>query len=460
MSRWKRLSSTDPAIAFGWVAGTVGVLLVVLTPPFQVPDEPNHFFRAYQIAEGDLVAETLSTSVGGRLPRSFDRLTGAVMGNIAFHGEVKQDRDAWARAFEIPLLPEDRIETAFANTALSGPVAYLPQALGIEFGRLFGATALMVFYWGRLASVLSCVALTTLAILWLPVRRWTCALISLLPMTLFVRSSLSSDGPTLALTMLALAVCLAPVDPRTRTIMSRMRALLLGVTVLLAFGKPPYAAVVFLALGIPPRFFGGTKRYLATMLAMALVFVVAQSAWALALRDKTATWAPGADPRAQQTYVTDHPVDAAAFLVSDFVRRAPVFAHQAIGVLGWLDAPIPVPVAVFLGLTLVLVALGEPGSPPGFAGCRWLGVLVFAGGTLTLHALNYVWWTPPGSPFVAGIQGRHLLPFVPFLLTSIPAPPALARPLARLRPTFVLAFIVVSVSATVLTVIDRYHTDI
>jgi hypothetical protein len=45
-------------------------------------------------------------------------------------------------------------------------------------------------------------------------------------------------------------------------------------------------------------------------------------------------------------------------------------------------------------------------------------------------------------------------------LTSIPAPPALARPLARLRPTFVLAFIVVSVSATVLTVIDRYHADI
>jgi uncharacterized membrane protein len=114
-------------------------------------------------------------------------------------------------------------------------------------------------------------------------------------------------------------------------------------------------------------------------------------------------------------------VDAATFFVSDFVRRAPVLAHQALGVLGWLDAPIPIPIAAALGVMIVLVALGETGLPRAFAGFRWLGALVFAAGASTLHALNYIWWTPPGAPFVAGIQGRHLLPFIPFLVVSIEA---------------------------------------
>jgi hypothetical protein len=40
----------DPASVFAWVALLIGALLVALTPPFQVPDEPNHFYRAYQVA--------------------------------------------------------------------------------------------------------------------------------------------------------------------------------------------------------------------------------------------------------------------------------------------------------------------------------------------------------------------------------------------------------------------------
>ena len=65
------------------------------------------------------------------------------MGNVPFNPEVKQDLTAWARAFEMPLRPDDRIDTPFPNTALSGPIAYVPQAIGINFARIVGASALM-----------------------------------------------------------------------------------------------------------------------------------------------------------------------------------------------------------------------------------------------------------------------------------------------------------------------------
>jgi uncharacterized membrane protein len=459
----------DPAQAFAWVALPAGVLLVILTPPFQAPDEPNHFARAFQVSDGHLVSERTSDSVGGRLPRSLHQLTGMVMGRVPFNPEVEQDLGAWHRAFEIPLLPDDRIEIAFPNTALSGPVAYVPQALGIEFGRILGASALTVFYWGRLSNLLLCVAITALAIRWLTIRRWTCVLLSLLPMTMFLRSSVSSDGPTLALTILALAICLRPIDlpASDRHVVSQgirrvnriQRWLPSSVAALLALGKPPYGAAALLAIATPPTLIGGTKRYISMVVALLAVLFVAQGGWALAMRGKTAVMAPGAAPQTQIATIIDHPADTAVFLASDLVRSAPALAHQAVGVLGWLDAPLPGLVAIVLGLIIVLVALGEPGPPLACTGFRWLGAGIFVAGVFTLHAMNYVWWTPPGSPRVEGIQGRHFLPLLPFLFATIGAPIWLARPLARVRPVLVAAFLVTSVTATLLTVLDRYYLD-
>jgi uncharacterized membrane protein len=457
MPWWRRAPRLDPASVFAWVALLVGGPLIALTPPFQVPDEPNHFYRAFQIAEGGLVPQTTSASAGGMLPRSLSQLANDVMGNVPFNPEAKQDLKAWTRGFAIPLRADDRIETPFPNTALSGPIAYVPQALGIDLARVGGASALVMFYWGRISTLLICVAVTAAAIRCLPVRQWTCALLSLVPMTVFVRSSLSSDGPTLALTLLSLAICLTSGHSMAPSTDRQWRRRLFSVAGLLALGKPPYGMVTFLALATPARVLGGMKRYVSTILALTLTILALQATWTLALRGKTDVSAPGADPQAQLTYISDKPVAAASFLVKDFLRSIPRLTHQALGVFGWLDAPIPIPVAVLLGILIVLVALGEPGSPPMTATVRWLAALIAVGGALALHAMNYVWWTPPGSPFVAGIQGRHLLPFLPFLFVAIDSPNWLARPLARLRPIFVVAFLLVSGTATLLTVVNRYY---
>lgn len=56
-----------------WIYGIfmliAGLECVVLTPPFQVADELNHFMRAVQIAEGGVIGTRLSaTQSGGVLP--------------------------------------------------------------------------------------------------------------------------------------------------------------------------------------------------------------------------------------------------------------------------------------------------------------------------------------------------------------------------------------------------------
>jgi hypothetical protein len=55
--------------------GLVGaVLMIVLTPPFQVPDEQVHFYRAYQLSELQPREIVRDRTAGGMLPSKCPRV--------------------------------------------------------------------------------------------------------------------------------------------------------------------------------------------------------------------------------------------------------------------------------------------------------------------------------------------------------------------------------------------------
>jgi hypothetical protein len=60
------------------IAFTLGVLAIFLTPPFQVPDEHTHFYRAYDVSRGHLFARApvvlpkTVTALQGQYPPRLD----------------------------------------------------------------------------------------------------------------------------------------------------------------------------------------------------------------------------------------------------------------------------------------------------------------------------------------------------------------------------------------------------
>ena len=52
------LSALTPRRVFLVSAVLGGAAFIVTTPPFQVPDEPAHFYRAYSVSEGRLLVQT------------------------------------------------------------------------------------------------------------------------------------------------------------------------------------------------------------------------------------------------------------------------------------------------------------------------------------------------------------------------------------------------------------------
>ena len=62
-----------------------GLLLVFVTPPFHVPDEPAHFFRAYQIATAAAAEPGPGGAIGYRLPASLRQLAELCTAGVAFN---------------------------------------------------------------------------------------------------------------------------------------------------------------------------------------------------------------------------------------------------------------------------------------------------------------------------------------------------------------------------------------
>lgn len=85
-----------------------------MNPPFQVPDEQFHFYRAYQISESTLISTKNGYETGDYLPSSLPRTAFNFMNGISSNLEGRIGFTAWTDAFKISLDPEN--PAAFAGT--------------------------------------------------------------------------------------------------------------------------------------------------------------------------------------------------------------------------------------------------------------------------------------------------------------------------------------------------------
>lgn len=62
----------------------VTILFALITPPFQAPDEPQHFSRAIRLAHGEVFAEQRGGAVGGEIAARYARLPASHFSREAF----------------------------------------------------------------------------------------------------------------------------------------------------------------------------------------------------------------------------------------------------------------------------------------------------------------------------------------------------------------------------------------
>src|SRR5450756_846276 len=192
----KLLRSLDEESRVPWatiylvIAILWGLVLVVVTPPFQAFDENAHYSRAWSVAQGEIDPGedgqvTLPANVAA-LPATFNYVD-------VFRGGRKYDPSLVRQIIWQPISSE----TVEQPTSASGygPLGYVPQVAGIEIVRVLGRSPLLGLYVGRVLNLLAAVIVTWFAIRLLPFAKPVIVLVALFPTTIFLSACLLYTSP-------------------------------------------------------------------------------------------------------------------------------------------------------------------------------------------------------------------------------------------------------------------------
>jgi uncharacterized membrane protein len=417
------LLKPDKAFLLIGLAG--GLMFMTLTPPLQVPDEPAHFLRAYQVAEGKLFAERTSDRVGGEVPLSLEKFSHPFWLMIFPGGRISFD-SLW-RISRMELRPAVTKFKDFNNTALYPPVCYLPQAAGMCIFRAAEASPFFIFYAGRLSNFMVWLIIVWYAIKTIPFGKWLLAMLALLPMSLYVNMSLSADVLTNAVSYLFIATVLK----YSQIIITKKELVRLVVLVaLLASVKPAYSALTLLVLLIPKGSLPGRSRWL-FVTSLFLLAILTSWVWLKtmsyayityeqynpAVRDDLSI-VSDASVSGQLGYILSHGSYIFRVIGESVLHAFDMYSTGFIGNFGWLSEPLPGWLVVCGYLVLVLIAISEGGCQLKPAGRILLASTFFIMAAL-LFLSQHLIWDPVGGPLISNLQGRYFIPFVPLLFLAM-----------------------------------------
>jgi len=398
-----------PHVVFWLVAGLNGLLLVFLTPPFEVHDEFQHFFRTYQLSEGTLWGVVQAGRVGGVLPTSLAELVLRTWGTLGIWTvpptHVHPLGQTWSE-FSLPLQPSLRAFADFSGAASYSPLPYAPQATAIALGRWLECPPLALLYAGRVANAAASISLVAWAIRILPSGRDVALVIALLPMAQYEYSSVAPDGLIIATAFLFTALSLEAAQCG-RWVAWKAIVAAIAAAVFCSI-KPPYAPL--LLLSFLPAWERGARR----TRGLALIAAVAVTGFAL-----TVTWAwlksvwfllrvpMSSDIDGRMAAMFIHPRGLVTMLLRDVYYHGTFYIMDAIGIFGATVLGMPFAAYTVPILAVALAVAGDRQSiPMTNKGKLLFGAVV----VLTFGALQSALLVVLPYSGTALLQGRYLLP--------------------------------------------------
>jgi uncharacterized membrane protein len=450
------------------ILGAVGSIpLVFLTPPFQVPDEVQHFYRAYQLSEFRIRAEVQNGVAGGTLPESLPQLvqSSVYTSDGVVYPAMPTPISGTLKLRAIPLDSSKSRFIAFPGSAFYSPLPYLPQVLGISVGRLMGLGPLYLLYLGRLFNCLAALALVGLAVNSMPFAEELVLIVGLLPMSMFLYASLSADAAVISCALVFTALSLS-ASTRGNWITWELVIATAAAAVLCSL-KPVYAPT--LLAGMVPGLFqpGKARRVIRSHSILLGVALGVTAGWMLLARSTMTTLLGGGHPTVQINVVLHHPMILVHAVAHSLTFGQILYRYtETVGRFGWLTVPLRPGVVCLLPLASLVIActIGNR-SPRGrtVLPALWHVVLALASAALVMTAM-YLMSSNIGQDEVTGVQGRYFIPILVLAgLAAIELAPGIRRSVPRWQSLACIAVIIfveiVAMDSTIIRAFDVFSTQ-
>lgn len=443
---------------FLFIAITIGLIFVFVTPPFQGPDEFVHFARAYQISEFKVYEVKSENFIGGYIPESLKYVMAELDKEpiIQHNPQNKVKISKVIFLFNIPLNKNVKSFVEFSAAAAYFPIMYLPQSMGIGIAKLFNLTPLKLFYFGRIFNLIIWAVLTYFSIKLIPIGKKVMFLLSLSPMILFQAATLSPDGITNGIAFLMIAVILKyAFDEKPRIGLKEIWVLLL-LSSALALCKQAYFLIFILYFLIPVKKFQSKRKYYSVFMLIMLINVVLILLWAFSARHTIVDARPGVSMYNQLFYILKNPISYVKIFIGTFLHHGTDYIGQWVGRLGWMDTYLPKTVIYSYIIVLLFTALTDNESEIKIDIKQKILVLIsFLAGVAITATLLYLTYNEVGRSYIMGIQGRYFIPLGPlvYLLIYNRQFSIKGNKMKWVLSTFTIVYL----AAAIFTLINRYY---
>jgi len=413
---------------FVWVSSILGLLYIVFTPPFQSPDEVNHFYRAWHISQGNLYGEKTSDNrIGGYLPKGVIDFCDHF--NPFIHCDsCKLDKTLWMQGMQIDYQLNDKDFNDFANTGMYFPVNYIPQVSGIWFGRIFSDSVGFSFYLGRIFNLAFWVALGYLTLSILPVFRELFLFLLLLPSSLAFHTSLNQDVFVHALGFLLMGFFLRTLFEDNRWRLYYAIIIVVFSSILTAM-KPTYWPFILFIFFYPIAIGKLSKWVIWPILLIPSLLVlwitkdvsselfIPFDEYNPGFRERQ-TLNPGVNPNGQLSYMINEPLKTVkVFIQSYFASLPSTFAHY-LGKAGWKALYLPGPLVMLLFLGLIWSSQINRYNWNLKDKFLLLSIIALLIGFFS--ATMYMLWCPVGYDELRNLQGRYFILIFPLVWLLMP----------------------------------------
>lgn len=421
------------------IAMIFGVLFLMLIPPFQSPDEDSHFKKAYVMAEGNFFPDVVDGREGYYLSET-------VINYIA--EQLKSLGNTEYKFSYTDILDEERMSVVYTEQVFTqfsvmsvNPIGHIVPAIGIVIGKLTAIIAgrepsvVFLLYFARFFSLLAYVVMVGVAIKMTPVLKKTFLMLGLMPMPLYLASTVSYDMILIGLSFLYTALCFQLLyEPKKRVNIKHLLFVGFVAFVFIAI-KIVYLPLLLLFFVILMKQRKWCKKDIKQYVlelgvvigTFVLLFFITSYLPGL-FGDKVQNISEGGPSLSQQqiVFILKNPMEFLRILYQTIKSGRNYYISSTIGMFGLSDSPMYSIYIYMYAFVLGVIGIFEISLSQ--TKIKWyhrtVVLLAVAAGVFGSFLAMYIYWTPifygVGANVIEGVQGRYFIALLPpcFLIFS------------------------------------------
>ena len=396
------------------------ILLSVAIPFGRGHDEIMHWYKAFEISEGQL-----TTPINKENRISVSILPDGVQKTI-----VERSEGVFKYVDNISMLSEkmnynEKIIATNQNSTAYCFIQYIPEVIGILIGKLLTQTPILIAYFTRFINMIFCTIIMYSAIKKIPFGKNILLLLAIIPIAIEGFTTSSPDGLTIAISALFISYTFYVAFDKNKICGTKETIILTIIGAIVSLCKIVYMPLIFLVLIIPKEKFNSKKERIISMLIILSIGVILNLVWlffgSIALLNTNTNTYVGTNQNGTLIKITtllSNPLVYLQKMMYTFgLRFNQYFLSLFGGQLEWAEV-IKIEIIPYIIFIIAIIATFSDEKLK-ITLKKYQKIIMFLIVLIIIALIFtslYIQWSDNELPYIDGVQGRYFLPILPLIL--------------------------------------------